>query len=142
MTPEEIGLSWSAFIRGAIGDRDMTNAEIGDLVGVSESMVGNWINAKPGQPTGSNVIEFARRFGYPLSDALVAAGYGEEREYRETVIVPRDVTDMSADEMIDRIVMMLARIREIVDAAPAVNPSDNRPKRKRRFSVRSDVDPL
>jgi hypothetical protein len=142
MEPEDIPASWSAFVRGAIGNRDLTNGDIGKMIGVSESMVGNWINATGSQPKGENVVAFARKFGLPLYKALVAAGYGEEREYRETVVVPRDVTDMSADEMIDRIVMMLARIREIMDAAPPANPGDNPRKRKRRFSVRGDIDPL
>lgn len=138
MEPEDIPASWSKFVQEAIGNRALTNGDIGEMIGVSESMVGNWINATGSRPKGENVVAFARKFGPPLYKALVAAGYGEEREYRETVVVPRDVTDMSADEMIDRMVMMLARIREIMDAPPAPSP-DKPPKRKRRFRPRGDA---
>jgi hypothetical protein len=62
------------------------------------------------------VIDFARQFGRPLSEALVAAGYGEAREYAETVMVrgdlASDLAQMSTDELLDAIGVIVSMIRE------------------------------
>jgi hypothetical protein len=45
---------------------------------------------------------------------LVAAGYGEAREYAETVMVRRDLAQMSTDELLDAIgvIVSIIRVRE------------------------------
>lgn len=62
------------------------------------------------------MIDFARQFGRPLSEALVAAGYGEAREYAETVMVrgdlASDLAQMSTDELLDAIGVIVSMIRE------------------------------
>lgn len=97
---EQIVSGWSAFVRESIGD--LPNKVVAERIGVSPSTVGNWVRGDHfNQPDGTSVVRFARTFGRPLPDALVAAGYGDASEYSKTVTVMREATDMTYAEMAD-----------------------------------------
>jgi transcriptional regulator with XRE-family HTH domain len=115
MRRDQIAETWSAFVAKSVGDA-LINWEVARKIGVSDTTVGNWkrgINFS--QPNANKVIDFARQFGRPLSEALVAAGYGEAREYAETVVVrrdlARDLAQMSTDELLDAIGVIVSLIR-------------------------------
>lgn len=141
MKPDrDISARWSALVCETVGD--MTNIDVVERIKavgteISDSTVGNWVrNENFGTPSPDKVIGFARAFGVPVPKALLVAGLIEEHEFKETIVARRDVSDMSADEMVDNMIMMLARIRDIVDAAPP--PSGSSRKRRPRHWPRGD----
>ena len=82
----DITRSWSRYVRAVIGAR--RNNEVAELVGVSETTVGNWVNAKGfSRPGGEEVVKFARAFRQPLHEALIAAGIGTKADYNHITIV-------------------------------------------------------
>lgn len=105
--------AWSKFVRESVGD--LSNKVVAQRLGVSDSTVGNWVRGDHfTQPDGRSVIRFARIFHRPLAAALVAAGYGEEREYTETVLsmpAPADMSDGEIIEAIDDLVTEMRRRR-------------------------------
>jgi transcriptional regulator with XRE-family HTH domain len=95
--------TWSRFFRAAVGDH-LTNQYVADKLGVSNTTISNWKHGKHfKKPAADLVVEFARAFyNGPLSDPLVAAGYGRPDEYSETVVKP-DIGALSIDELLDEI---------------------------------------
>lgn len=113
MKEDQIAETWSAFVRQSVGE--LTNKQVADRIGVSDTTIGNWLRgANLTQPDANKVLAFAREFGRPVPLALAAAGFIEEREFRETVVVNvrHDVAKMSTDEMVDAMVLMLGKIRD------------------------------
>ena len=119
---DQITQAWSAFVRESVGK--MSNKAVAERIGVSDSTVGNWIRGSHfKQPDAKLVVRFARTFGRPLPTALVAAGYGCEVEYSETVMTIRDASQMSDDELDDAVQVMLAEARRRRKLAP--NPDQS-----------------
>lgn len=90
MDAADFSQTWSAYVRRQLEThRDgLTNAQVGELIGASGAMVGNWLNAEGfKQASADKVISFWRRFGEgsTLPEALAAAGYASEEEF-DTVI--------------------------------------------------------
>jgi transcriptional regulator with XRE-family HTH domain len=111
MKDELITHAWSVFVRDAVGE--LTNQQVADRIGVSDTTVGNWVNGKNfTQPDANKVVAFARAFGRPIPKALAAAGIVEEHEFDETVVVRREPDEMSTDEMLDSVMQMVATIRD------------------------------
>lgn len=136
--------SWSSFVVESVGD--LSNKEIAERIGVSDSTVGNWRRGENfAQPDANKVIDFAREFGRPLPVALAAAGYGEEREYQETVLVRPDFSKMSVDQMVEAMESMFTEYRKRrAQAHPKGRPgSAGDSKRKRsRLAADPDVPPM
>ncbi len=65
--------TWAAYVRRLAGQ--LTQAQVAMKTGVAASNVGRWIRDEPGLPRAETVIAFARAFGQPPIEALVAAGY-------------------------------------------------------------------
>lgn len=82
----DITKSWSRYVRAVIGER--RNNEVAELVGVTETTIGNWVNAKGFKRPGSEeVVKFARAFRQPLHEALIAAGIGNRGDYTHITMV-------------------------------------------------------
>lgn len=125
MTKEDqITTTWSDFVRETIGD--LPNKAAAERLGVSDSTVGNWVRGDHfSQPDARLVIRFARTFGQPLPEAMVAAGYGEENEYHETVLTMRAFTEMTADEIDEVLEEAVAEKRRRRLRLPRVNPDES-----------------
>lgn len=118
---DQITKSWSDFVRATIGD--LAKKVVAERIGVSDSTVGNWVNGDHfSQPNANLVIRFAREFGRPIPDALVASGYGEENEYHETVLTIRDFGDMTSDEIDEVLERAVAAKRRIRLGLPRADP--------------------
>ena len=65
--------SWSAYVRRIAGG--LTQEKIAERTGLAQTNVGRWLRAAPGAPKAESVIVFARAFGQPPIEALIAAGY-------------------------------------------------------------------
>ncbi len=70
--------SWSAYVRRVTGG--LKQAKIAEKTGLAQTNVGRWLRGDPGAPKADSVIAFARAFGQPPVEALVAAGYLTEAE--------------------------------------------------------------
>ena len=96
----DITRSWSRYVRSIIGTRK--NNEVAALVGVSETTVGNWINAKGfTRPGSEEVVKFARAFRQPLHEALIAAGIGTKADYNHiTIVTAPDLSEVDTGEIV------------------------------------------
>lgn len=102
----DVTKSWSRYVRAVIGARK--NNEVAEMVGVSETTIGNWVKAKGfTRPGAGEVVKFARAFRQPLHEALLAAGIGTRADYAHiTVNVEPDLslvdTAVLAAELLER----------------------------------------
>jgi transcriptional regulator with XRE-family HTH domain len=65
--------SWPAYVRRIAGG--LTQEKIAEKTGLAQTNVGRWLRGAPGAPKAESVIAFAKGFGQPPIEALVAAGY-------------------------------------------------------------------
>lgn len=61
-------LDWNQYIRTIAAGQ--TNVEISNRTGIGPSTISRW-----GRPKATDVIAFARAYGRPVTEALVAAGF-------------------------------------------------------------------
>jgi transcriptional regulator with XRE-family HTH domain len=83
----------------------MTQAAIGQRMGMSQSAVGRW---KSSSPKPAAVASFARAFGRPLVEAFVGAGFLSEDEAKLTE-VRVDLTEVDSEELLAEIRRRLMR---------------------------------
>lgn len=104
---------WDYFIATA-GTAD--GATIAAAAGVSTPQVSRW---KTGinRPDADKVVRFARHYGKPPLEGLIAAGYISVQEAGAIVTVPRPVEELSDDEL-------LAEIRHRMEGAHRGMESD------------------
>lgn len=78
--------------------RGLTHAQISAKTGVSMSNIGRWLRGELTMPDAGNAIAFAKGFGQPPVEALIAAGY------------------LSADEVnVDRTPLSAYSMAELID---------------------------
>lgn len=65
--------TWPQYVRRIAGG--LTQTQIAARAGISTSAAGAWVRGDPGQPEAGKVIAFAKAFGQPPLEALIAAGY-------------------------------------------------------------------
>lgn len=134
MDAEDFARAWSNYVERQLASRDLTNKEVGEVVGVSPSTIGNWRHAKGlNRPSGENVIDFWRHFGEgsTLPEAMAAAGFGRVEEY-DTVI--RTVPDPALLETSD----LLEQIRIRTESGPLATAT-RRGVSRSRFRARPDA---
>ena len=90
---------WPTYVRRIAGG--LTQAQIADKTGAAPSNVGRWLRGERGIPTATNVIAFARAFGQPIMEAMVAAGYFTPDEIGGTERTP--LSAYSSAELFDEL---------------------------------------
>jgi hypothetical protein len=141
MKDNQITETWSAFVRNAVGE--LNNLQVAQRIGsISDSTVGNWVNGKNFvKPNAENVVDFARAFGQSIPQALIAAGVVEDHELEKTVVVRREPEEMSSDELLDKMLLMTATLRDRLYPKKA-NPRQPGNPKGRRYAPRPDVPPM
>ena len=83
---ERIG--WSLYVRRIAGG--LNQVQIAERAGLSQTNIGKWLRGEPGAPRAESVIAFARAFGQPPLEALIAAGYLSAAEAQVSARTPLD----------------------------------------------------
>lgn len=94
--------------------------------GISESAFSRW---KKGQhtPDSAHVVAFARAYGRPPIEALMAAGVLAEGDAGDVVEVHRGADRLTDDELLAEIRRRMEEGRDVVEAAPQPNaPTEGR----------------
>lgn len=91
--------SWSEYVRRI--SRGITQEQISELTGISQTTVSSWLRSAPSTPKADMVIAFARAFRQPPMQALAAAGYLTAAEVASTARTPLGV--YSTDELFDEV---------------------------------------
>ena len=89
--------TWSAYVRRTSGG--LTQVQIAEKTGLAQTNVGRWLRGDPGLPKADSVIHFAKSFGQPAVEALIAAGYLDVDDAAATVRVP--LSEYSTSEIFD-----------------------------------------
>lgn len=63
---------WAEYVVDHIGTDKQ--AEVAARTGIQQSTISRWLRPNPPQPSAPNVVAFARAYGLPPVEALVAAG--------------------------------------------------------------------
>lgn len=114
-------MSWSSYLQ------EHTQGEVGrvtaDKLGVTESNVSRW--RRGGQtPDARHVVNFARVYGRPVLEALVAAEFLTEAEAKVRPSAAPSLNSLTDEELVQE---LLARLRrggggDDRDAAPMTTP--------------------
>ena len=91
--------SWSAYVRRVAGG--LTQVQIAEKTGLAQTNVGRWLRGDPGAPKAESVIAFAKSFGQPPVEALVAAGYLDVADAASTVRTA--LTEYSREELLEHL---------------------------------------
>ena len=81
--------SWPEYVRRI--SKTLTQEQISELTGISQTTVSSWLRAAPSVPKADMVIAFARAFRQPPMEALAAAGYLTAAEVASTARTPLGV---------------------------------------------------
>lgn len=131
--------TWSDYVRQRLGEQGkVTNEQVGDVVGLSGTMVGNWLRAQGfSKPSADKVIAFWEKFGgnTTLPEAMAAAGYAQVETYDTVVRTRPDPALLDIDELLEEV-----RKRAAAPLATATKPEEvRRAGRKRlRDTIRPD----
>jgi|UPI0004945F76 hypothetical protein len=133
--------SWSNYVRQQLDAHrgGLTNEEVGDLVGVSASGIGNWLGAKNfKKPSADSVIAFHERFGRgsTLPEAMAAAGYGKVEDYDTVTRVKPDISLVDTAELLEEV---YGRTK---DGDLKVQTTTRKETKRPRFRARPDAQPL
>ena len=89
---------WETYVRRCIGDSSAK--EVAARTGISESTVGNWLRGERfTRPDLWRVRDFARVFGCPVPQALIAAGF-DESYFATGMPMKPDPSTLTADELL------------------------------------------
>ena len=97
--------SWPAYVRRVAGG--LTQVQIAQKTGLAQTNIGRWLRGDPGAPKADSVIAFAKSFGQPPVEALVAAGYLDVADAASPVRT--DLNEYSIEELLQH---LLSRIPE------------------------------
>lgn len=122
---------WWLYIREVAGDAQLK--EIADRVGIDKSNVTRWKNGA--RPAADFAVSFARAYGRPVVEALVAGSYITEAE-AELRTVPVGVGDLKE---VDLARELLARLEHRNSSAGADQSDELAQRRDERAT---DCDPV
>ena len=89
--------AWSRFVRHCVGE--LSAKEVAARTGISESTLGNWLRGERfTRPDLWRVRDFARAFGCPVPQALIAAGF-EETDFVTGTVPKPDPSALTTDEL-------------------------------------------
>ena len=105
---QDFATTWSAYVRRQLDAHrgELTNEQVGELIGASGSMVGNWLKAEGfRQPAIDKVVEFWRQFGEgtTLPQAQAAAGFADVEEFDTVVHTRPSLETVDIDELLDEV---------------------------------------
>jgi transcriptional regulator with XRE-family HTH domain len=91
---------WSDYVRRIVGD--LNQLEIAAKTGLAQTNIGRWLRGIPQAPKVESVVQFARAFGQPPVEALVAAGYITAEEAGAKARRQRTpLSEYSEEELVD-----------------------------------------
>lgn len=105
------GTWWEYVTRIAGGDDQKV---IAAAAGVVASQVSRW--SKGDNPNAKNVIQFARHYNRPPTEALITAGYLNEDEAEGIAELTLSVTAMAPDALVLEIGNLVAELRRRIPA--------------------------
>jgi transcriptional regulator with XRE-family HTH domain len=91
--------TWPQYVRRI--SRSLKQEEISEMTGISQTTVSAWLRGAPAMPKAESVIIFAKAFGQPPVEALVAAGYLDSADVASTVRTP--LSEYSSTELFDEL---------------------------------------
>jgi transcriptional regulator with XRE-family HTH domain len=96
---------WWAYFKATAGTED--GATIAVAAGVTPPQVSRWKSQK-NRPDADRMTRFARHYGRPPVEALVAAGYLTADEAAEVITITTAADALSDEELVDEIADRLA----------------------------------
>lgn len=102
LAPED----WTHYVQRHI--QGVPRKDIAKAVGIHESSVHRWINAK-GRPSAEKVIAFAHAVNRAPVEALIAARYLEESDLDKVVELTADPSGLSDQALVDEVAARLKR---------------------------------
>lgn len=88
---------WSQYVRRITSG--LTQAQIAERTGIAQTNISRWLRGDPLLPKAENVITFARAFGHPPLEALIAAGYLTEEDGAPVLGQQPSVSMFSTEEL-------------------------------------------
>lgn len=92
--------NWWSYVQKVSGSA--TQAQIADHSGISQPVVSRW-KSGDGAPSADSAVQFARAYGRPAVEALVAAGVLRPSDATKAIRVDRNLEDFSARELVEEI---------------------------------------
>jgi len=87
--------TWPSYVRRITAG--LKQEQISEASGISQTTISAWLRGAPAIPKAESVIAFARAFGQPAVEALVAAGYLDAEDAAATVRTP--LAEFSTEEL-------------------------------------------
>jgi transcriptional regulator with XRE-family HTH domain len=122
-----VGMSepgWWVYFRSTAGTED--GATIAQATGVTAPQVSRWKSSK-NRPSADSMARFARHYGRPPVEALVAAGYLTADEAGDAIEIERGLDTRSDDELIEEVRRRLAAARASVSGRGLANQVQQSP---------------
>lgn len=134
--------SWSNYVRQQLDAQrgGLTNEEVGTLIGLSGSVIGNWVNGRNfKKPSADSVIDFWNRFGEgsTLPEAMAAGGYGNVEDYDTVTRVKPDISLMTDEELAEESYSRMVKTRSGLKVRTTTQTA-----KKSRFRARPDAPPV
>ena len=123
-------VTWWEYVQQVAGGA--SNATIAAKVGVTAPSVGRWKN---GGADAATVARFAREFGRPVLEALIAAGYITADEAGQTPSAPVSLEDLDDAALVREIAARLERGRNDRQPSPEKSSSGPRARYQRGASI-------
>jgi hypothetical protein len=110
--------TWPEYVRRH--SRNAPLKDIGERITVHPGTIGRWLgtgDTSPTRPDGDQVVKFARAYGRPPVEALIAAGYLKTHDVADNEVIELGaaLSDVSADELLAEV---RRRIHDDVPRAP------------------------
>ncbi len=77
--------------------------DIAERSGIDAGALSRWKTGQTPRPSAELAIQFARAYGRPPTEALVAAGFITEDEAAQAIEVHRGLEDISSDDLIKEV---------------------------------------
>jgi transcriptional regulator with XRE-family HTH domain len=113
--------SWWEYVQRASGH--VTQKDIAEATGIEQSSISRW-KVDQTRPKADAAVAFARGYGRPPVEALVAAGYLSEKEVSGVVEVAPSTSELSIDVLLAEIRRRVVRNERVVGSKTM--PVDNR----------------
>jgi transcriptional regulator with XRE-family HTH domain len=93
-------VTWKAYVASVIGSDQQKDAA--EKTGVDQSTISRWLrNGEPGR--AENIVKFARGYGRPPLQALVAAQLLTATEAKQRPTAAPSLADLTDDELLDEV---------------------------------------
>lgn len=141
---DDYSKTWSEYVNRQLGAhaKGMSNEEIGMMIGLSGSAIGNWrARRRFSTVDANNVIAFWKAFGKEdstLPEALAAAGYGAVEDYDTVTRIKPDTSLLTDEEVAELTYDRMVRAKSDLKVEEKTRKETKRP----RFRARRDAPPV